>query len=70
MVTIGQRRLGTTIRKLEDSVEFSVKESRAKASEIKHNREAQAAQGYTDDSPIQNLRSIRIQRKDNGEKGI
>ncbi len=70
MVTIGQRRLGKTIRKLEGSVEFSVKESNAKASEVKYNREAQAAQGYTDDSPIQNLRSIRIQRKDQSEKQI
>lgn len=60
MVTKGQRRLGRTIRKLENSVELSPKESRAKAAEIKHNSQAQKAQGYTEDSPVQNLRNIQL----------
>jgi hypothetical protein len=54
MVTKGQRRLGKTIRKLESSVELSSKESQAKESEKKYR--AKAASGYTEDSPIQNLR--------------
>jgi hypothetical protein len=63
MVTKGQRRLGRTIRKLEKSVEFSTKESRAKAAEIKHNSQAQKAQGYTEDSPVQNLGKIQHRDK-------
>ena len=56
MVTKGQHRLGRTIRKLENSVELSSKESNAKESEKKYKEKAQASLGYTDDSPIQNLR--------------
>jgi len=67
MVTKGERRLGRTIRKLENSVEFSSKESKAKAFEVKHNRRAQEAQGYTEDSPIQNLRGIKPQNKARAE---
>ena len=36
MVTRGQRRLGRTIRTLENSVEFSPKESKARESERKY----------------------------------
>jgi hypothetical protein len=56
MVTKGQRRLGKIIRKLEGSVELSAKESKAKGAEKKCKQKAQASLGYTDDSPIQNLR--------------
>ncbi len=54
--TVGERRLGRTIRKLENSVELSSKEGKAKIAEQKYKKKAQEAQGYTDDSPIQNLR--------------
>ena len=67
MVTRGARKLGRTIRKLGNSVEFSTKESRAKGSEIKHNRQAQEARGYTEDSPVQDLHSIKSQNKDRNE---
>jgi hypothetical protein len=53
--TRGQRRLGRTIRKLENSVELSSKEGKAKLAEQKYKQKAQATQGFTDDSPIQNL---------------
>jgi hypothetical protein len=56
MVTRGQRRLGRTIRKLENSVELSSKEGKAKLAEQKYKQKTQASQGFTDDSPIQNLR--------------
>jgi len=51
--TVGERRLGRTIRKLGNSVELSSKEGKAKIAEQKYKKKAQ---GYTDDSPIQNLR--------------
>jgi hypothetical protein len=38
MVTKGERRLGRTIRKLENSVEFSAKETRAKQSEKEYKK--------------------------------
>ena len=63
MVTKGQRRLGRTIRKLEESVELSAKESKASEQEKKYKQKTQAAQGYTDDSPIQNLREPSKQKK-------
>ena len=44
MVTKGERRIGRTIRKLSNSVEFSTKESMARRSEVKHNKQAQEAQ--------------------------
>ena len=56
VATRGQRRLGRTIRKLETSVEFSPKESKAKMAEQSYKRKMQAAQGYNSDSPVQNLR--------------
>ena len=54
-VTKGQRRIGKTIRKLGESVELSAKESKAKVSEEIYKQKTQAALGYTDDSPVQNL---------------
>ncbi len=56
MVTRGQRRIGRTIRKLENSVELSSKEGKAKLAEQKYKQKVQAEQGYTDDSIVQNLR--------------
>jgi hypothetical protein len=61
--TIGERRLGRTIYKLGNSVEFSSKECKAKISETKTSQKVQQAQGYTDDSPIQNLRDPKTQKK-------
>ena len=58
MVTKGERRLGRTIRKLENSVELSPKESRAKESEKKVREKAQAALECAEDSPVQNLRDL------------
>jgi hypothetical protein len=55
-VTKGQRRIGKTILKLEGSVEFSSKETKAKEAEKKYKQQTQKALGYSDDSPIQNLR--------------
>lgn len=56
MVTKGQRQLGRKIRKLENSVELSSKEGKAKLAEQKYKQKTQEAQGYTGDSPVQNLR--------------
>ena len=64
MVTKGERRLGRTIRKLENSVEFSAKETLAKQSEKKYRENAQKTTEYTEDSPVQNLRDLLIRRKD------
>lgn len=63
MVTKGQRRIGRTIRKLENSVELSSKESNAKKAEKKYKTITQTGQGFTEDSPIQNLRESSA-RKD------
>ncbi len=54
--TVGERRLGRTIYKLGNSVELSSKEGKAKQAEQKHKQKAQQTQGYTDDSPVENLR--------------
>jgi len=54
-VTKGQRTIGRTIRKLEGSIEFSAKESKASEQEKMCKRKIQASLGYADDSPIQNL---------------
>ncbi len=67
MVTKGERRLGRTIRKLENSVELSPKESRAKESEKKYREKAQAASECKEDSPVQSLRDLLIRRKDSTE---
>ena len=64
MVTRGQHRLGRTIRKLEGSVELSTKESKAKEAEEKYKRQIQTSLGYSDDSPIQNLRDPSKWKKD------
>jgi hypothetical protein len=64
MVTKGERRLGRTIRKLENSVEFSAKETLAKQSEKKYRENAQKTKDYTEDSPVQNLRDLLIRKKD------
>lgn len=64
MVTKGQRRLGMTIKKLEGSVEFSAKESIAKEAERKYKQNTQATLGFTDDSPVQNLRDPSKWKKD------
>ena len=67
MVTKGQRRLGRTIRKLGNSVEFSTKENKAKESEKKYRERIKQLSGYTDDSPIQSLRGPLIRKKDRQE---
>ncbi len=61
--TIGERRLGRTIYKLGNSVEFSSKECKAKISEIETKQKIQIEQGYTEDSAIQNLRGPKNYRK-------
>jgi hypothetical protein len=61
--TIGERRLGRTIYKLGNSVELSSKECKAKVSETKYKEKTQTEQGYTDDSPIQNLRDASKNKK-------
>jgi hypothetical protein len=63
-VTKGQRRIGRTIRKLENSVELSSKEGKAKLDEQNYKQKTQAAQGFLDDSPIQNLRDTSKWKKD------
>lgn len=65
VVTKGERRLGRTIRKLENSVELSPKESRAKESEKKVREKAQASSA--EDSPVQSLRDLLIRGKDSTE---
>jgi len=67
-VTKGQRQLGRKIRKLENSVELSSKEGKAKQAETKYKQKVQTLQGYTDDSPIQNLRDPSKWKKPQTEK--
>jgi hypothetical protein len=62
--TRGERRIGKTIYKLGNSVELSSKEGKAKMAEQKYKQKTQAAQGYTDDSPIQNLRDPSKRNKE------
>ena len=62
-VTRGQRRLGRAIRKLEGSVELSSKESKAKVEEENYREKTQAESGFTDDSPVQNLRDYSKWKK-------
>ena len=64
MVTRGQRRLGRTIRKLENSVEFSTKENHAKESEKKYREAVRKPALSTDDSPVQSLRNFNTRKKD------
>ncbi len=67
-ITKGQRQLGRKIRKLENSVELSSKEGKAKLAEQKIKRKTQVDQGYTGDSPIQNLRDASKWKKEQTEK--
>jgi hypothetical protein len=53
--TIGERKLGRTIYKLGNSVEFSSKECKAKVSEMEIKQKIQTEQGYTEASAVQNL---------------
>jgi hypothetical protein len=55
LVTRGQRRLGRTIRNLERSVEFSVKESKARESEKKYREEIERD---FENSPVKDLRYL------------
>jgi hypothetical protein len=55
MVTKGQRRLGRTIRTLENSVEFSPKESKARESERKYKEKIEQS---LEGSPVQDLRLL------------
>jgi hypothetical protein len=56
ITTRGERRLGRTIRKLENSVELSSNEGKAKLAEQKYRQKAQATQGFASDSAVENLR--------------
>jgi hypothetical protein len=67
VVTKGHRRLGKTIRILENSVELSPKESQAKESEKKYKEKAQANSGCSEDSPVQSLRGVDARRKNSAE---
>ena len=60
MVTKVQRRIGRTIRKLENSVEFSPKESRARESERKYKEKVEQS---FEDSPVQDLRRLANRRE-------
>ena len=53
--TIGERRLGRTIYKLGNSVELSSKEGKAKVAEQSIKEKKQEEQGFTSDSPVENL---------------
>ena len=64
MVTKGQRRLGRTIRKLENSVELSSKESRARESAKKYKEKVQASSECAECSPVQNLRNLMTKNED------
>ena len=64
MVTKGQRRLGRTIRKLGNNVEFSTKENKAKNLEKKYNERIKRVSEYADDSPIQSLCGPLVRKKD------
>jgi len=64
VVTKGQGRIGRTIRKLEESVELSAKESKAKEAEKKYKQQTQTSLGYANDSPIQNLRDSSKWKKE------
>ena len=62
--TKGQHRIGRTIHKLENSVEFSSKECKAKISEIKYKQKTQEELGFTNDSPVQSLRDPLTRKKE------
>ena len=67
MVTKGERRIGRTIRKIENTVEFSDKETRAKQAEKEYRENAQTTWGCTKDSPVQNLRDLLNRKKGHAE---
>jgi hypothetical protein len=67
MVTKGHRRLGRTIRILENSVEISAKESQAKEAEKKYREKAQKLSGSDEDSPVQSLPNPPMHRKNSEE---
>jgi hypothetical protein len=60
MVNRGQRRLGRIIRTLENSVEFSSKENKARKSEMKYKEKIEQR---FEDSPVQDLRQLAKKRK-------
>ena len=68
VATRGERKLGRTIRRLENSVELSSKEGKAKLQQTKYKTEKQTAQGYAEDSAIQNLRDPSKWKKTENEK--
>jgi hypothetical protein len=61
--TVGERRLGRTIYKLGNSVELSSKEGKAKVAEQNYKQKTQAAQGFSEDSPVENLRDASKYKK-------
>lgn len=61
--TVGERRLGRTIYKLGNSVELSSKEGKAKLAEQKYKKTLQTEQGFTEESPVQNLRDPATWKK-------
>ncbi|MCL5877356.1 MAG: hypothetical protein M1540_06050 [Candidatus Bathyarchaeota archaeon] len=61
--TVGERRLGRTIYKLGNSVELSSKEDKTKLAEQKYKQKSQTSQGFTEESPIQNLRDASTWKK-------
>ena len=63
MFTKGQRRIGRTIRKLENNVELSSKESYAKKAETKYKTTKQSTSKNAEDPPVQNLRDIATHKK-------
>jgi hypothetical protein len=65
MVTKGHRRLGRTIRILENSVELSPKESLAKEDENK-TKSNMRTDHFSEDSPVQSPRDI-VARKNKKE---
>jgi hypothetical protein len=62
--TVGERRIGRTIRKLGNSVELSSKEGKAKVAEQNYKQKTQRTQGLTSDSPIENLRDSAKWKKE------
>ena len=61
--TVGERRLGRTIYKLGNSVELSSKEGKAKVAEQTYKTKTQTTQGFSEESPVQNLRDASKWKK-------
>jgi hypothetical protein len=70
MVTKGHRRLGRTIRILENSVEISQKETQAKESEKKYKEKTQKLFEPDEDSPVQSLSNPLTKKKDSEEPRV